>query len=154
MKTTPRLGRERVRRIGSAVLTVAAIWVLLGMAPEDTTTSFDISSVMLDDGLNQDRAEGAPQQSVVNGWTARDLLEIIAEQGEQRDDRPAALLTLGVLGLALGLSTSPRLSDSRRSALAAPSAMSPGEVRVGVPPSDMSLRDGLAKLPAAPSQDS
>ena len=62
---------------------------------------------MVSDTLNQGRTEGAPQQSVVNGWTARDLLELTAKQGvEARDHRPAALLTLLVLGMCLALATS------------------------------------------------
>lgn len=76
------------------------------MAPHGTTSAADISSALLDDSINQKAAGGAPQQSVVNGWTARDLLTIIARQGEQRDDRPAALLTLLLLGVAMYLSTS------------------------------------------------
>jgi hypothetical protein len=62
---------------------------------------------MFEDTLNQGRTEGAPQQTVVNGWTARDLLELTAKQGaEARDHRPAALLSLLVLGLCLALATS------------------------------------------------
>ena len=70
-------------------------------------TSSDISKVMVGDTLNQARTEGAPQQAVVNGWTARDLLELTARQGvDARDHRPAALLALLVLGMCLGLATS------------------------------------------------
>lgn len=109
--TTPRRRRDRamlVRRLGALVLAIAAALVMVVLAPHDSVTASDISNVMIEDTLNQGRAEGAPQQSVVNGWTARDLLELTATQGvEARDHRPAALLALLVLGLCLGLATAP-----------------------------------------------
>lgn len=96
------------RRLGSLVLAVAALAVMVGLAPHDSVTTRDISQVMVGDTLNQARTEGAPQQAVVNGWTARDLLELTATQGvDARDHRPAALLTLLVLGMCLALATSP-----------------------------------------------
>lgn len=106
---TPRRRRDRallIRRLGALVLAIAAAVVMVALAPHDSVTTADISNVMFEDTLNQGRTEGAPQQSVVNGWTARDLLELTATQGvEARDHRPAALLTLLVLGLSLGLAT-------------------------------------------------
>lgn len=107
--TAPSPPRDRsllVRRLGALVLAIAAALVMVALAPNDSVTAADISSVMFEDNLNQGRTEGAPQQSVVNGWTARDLLELTATQGvEARDHRPAALLTLLVLGVCLGLAT-------------------------------------------------
>lgn len=109
---TTRVRRRRdhtriIRRLGAFVLAVAAAIVMVGLAPQDTVTTGDISEVMLSDTLNQSRTEGAPQQSVVNGWTARDLLELTAKQGvEARDHRPAGLMTLLVLGMCLALATS------------------------------------------------
>jgi hypothetical protein len=96
-----------LRRLGALVPALAALIVIVALAPNDTVTSSDISKVMVEDALNQARTQGAPQQAVVNGWTARDLLELAAKQGvEARDHRPAALLTLLVLGMCLGLATS------------------------------------------------
>lgn len=107
-KASPRPREARtLRRLGALVLAIAALIVIVALAPNDTVTSGDISKVMVDDTLNQARTEGAPQQAVVNGWTARDLLELTAKQGvEARDHRPAALLTLLVLGMCLALATS------------------------------------------------
>ncbi|WP_344951660.1 hypothetical protein [Terrabacter ginsenosidimutans] len=102
-----------IRTTGSVLLAVAALWIFFGLAPKNVTldASARVASVMAADASNQSRAEGAPQQAVVNGWTARDLLEIIAtqQQPQPRDERPAALLTLAVVGIALGLLTSPTL---------------------------------------------
>jgi hypothetical protein len=44
----------------------------------------------------------------VNGWTARDLLAIIAQEGADPrsvDERPSALLALLVIGLGIGIAT-------------------------------------------------
>lgn len=158
-----------VRKVGALIIGLAAIAVWFAMAPEtgsdvvandstgsdsvsssvksgatnSSTSNSAINSIMTDDGLSQISADSAPKQTVVNGWTTRDLLEVIAlqgnvlmdqlaEQGDQSttsalkgiteqvsylrqtitnqaigDERPAALLVLGVLGLALVLFTSP-----------------------------------------------
>ena len=95
-----------LRRVGALLLVLAAVVVMVGMAPKSTTAPADITSAMITDSLNQGSAQGAPQQSVVNGWTARDLLEIIAKQGEQQDHRPVALLLIAVLMLGLAVGTS------------------------------------------------
>lgn len=97
----------RVRRAGSLVLAAAGVAVFLGMAPTHSTSHSDIDAVMIDDSINQGRTEGAPQQAVVNGWTARDLLKIMATEGvESRDERPAAFAGLGLLALLLYIGTS------------------------------------------------
>jgi hypothetical protein len=62
--------------------------------------------------LNNDAAESAPQQQVVNGWYVNDLLNIIAlETGrtatQSSDDRTAALLAIGVVAIALWGVTAP-----------------------------------------------
>lgn len=101
---------QTIRRIGAVVLIVAAIGVWFGMNPDSTgsASSHDaaISRALATDTLNNARTEGAPQQTVVNGWTAKDLLTIIAQEGSAPvDERPAALLTLLVIGFGLGLVT-------------------------------------------------
>jgi hypothetical protein len=60
--------------------------------------------------LNDARTQGAPQQQVANGWVARDLLTIIAEQQTESatDERLPALAVVAVLGLALHIATSAR----------------------------------------------
>jgi hypothetical protein len=125
-----------VRRVGAIVLVAAATAVWLFMAPDKPVMpevhvqdslndrSSAISSALSDYKMNEARTQGAPQQTVVNGWTAKDLLTIIAEQQNDaltRDEVPApltpivpndervpALVGLVVVGIALALLTSPR----------------------------------------------
>ena len=69
----------------------------------------DVPEALLVDTANNARTEGAPQQAVVNGWTAKDLLTVIAREGAQpSDERPAALLVLVVVGIAGMIAMSPR----------------------------------------------
>jgi hypothetical protein len=103
-----------LRRVGAVVIAIAAIvvWVTMGSSEKsDGEYLADIRSAMLDDRLNQNSADSAPQQSVVNGWTARDLLAISARieaQGSRDDDRLAAELMLLCLAVAWFAITSPR----------------------------------------------
>jgi hypothetical protein len=95
---------------GAVILIVAAIGVGFGMNPSNTGIAAShraaISDALVTDTLNNAQTEGAPQQAVVNGWTAKDLLTVIAKAGSAPvDERPAALLTLLVLGCSLGLLT-------------------------------------------------
>ena len=103
------------RRIGAIVLAVAAIGIWFGMAPNTGSNSNSaayqaaIAAALAADATNASSAQSAPQQQVVNGWTARDLLTVIAKEGSTAasatDQRPAALLVLAVLGIALLLIT-------------------------------------------------
>jgi hypothetical protein len=81
----------------------------------------EIKGALADYELDNLRTQGAPQQAVVNGWVAKDLLTIIAEQQNEaltrdevpppvvpNDERIPALVGLVVLGLALVVATSPR----------------------------------------------
>lgn len=82
----------RTRPIGFAVLAAAAIAVTLLAAPASlespdradppSTRQFNrVIDLALDDHeANEARTRGAPQQQVVNGWVARDLLMVIAQQ--------------------------------------------------------------------------
>ena len=111
----------RVRRIGAAVLAAAALGVLFGLAPKDAVTSGDIAVVMAGDRINQDSADSAPKQTVVNGWTARDLLELVARQEVAASDpRPTALLTIGILALCLAIATSDASTARGRSSVTTP----------------------------------
>jgi hypothetical protein len=70
-----------VRRVGAVGLALAAVVIWFAMAPnESSDRSTDIAGVLSDYELNNARTQGAPQQQVVNGWAAKDLLTIIAEQ--------------------------------------------------------------------------
>ena len=111
-----------VRRAGAIVLALAAIVVWFAMAPDDSEDrSSDISRVLAEYELNETRTQGAPQQQVVNGWVAKDLLTIIAEQQNESisDERLPALAVLVILGLALHIATSPRPTDADASAASA-----------------------------------
>ena len=124
------------RRIGAAVLAIAAVAVWFLMAPAEPKTpdvqtprqvsdqSSAIAKALSDYQENNLLTTGAPQQAVVNGWAEKDLLTIIAKQQNEaltrpavvppvpqpapNDDRIPALVGLLVLGLALALATAPR----------------------------------------------
>ena len=118
-----------LRRVGAIVLALAAVVVWFAMAPgESSDRSSDIARALTDYELNNARTQGAPQQQVVNGWVAKDLLTVIAEQQNESvtDERLPALGVLVVLGLALHLVTSTRPADPGGAAsLAAAPAVEP-----------------------------
>jgi hypothetical protein len=125
-----------IRRVGALVLAVAAVLVWFLMKPDVPETpkaevqqsvrnrSSDISEALSNYELNNNLAGSAPQQQVANGWAAKDLLEIIAEEQNDAvtrpqvpqvvtpvvppDERIPALVGLVVLGVALFLATAPR----------------------------------------------
>ena len=74
-----------IRRVGAVVLAAAAMWVVFNLTPADTTSYQDyrVAAAMADDRANQSGAQGAPQQAVVNGWTARDLLDDHRNSGRE-----------------------------------------------------------------------
>lgn len=120
-------------------IAAAAVWFLmepeLPMAPDVQTRetvssrSSEISGALSDAELNELSADSAPQQQVVNGWVARDLLAIIAEQQNEAltrdevpppvapaqviDHRVPALVGLLVLGMALTMVTSGAVTTPR-----------------------------------------
>ncbi|MGX5654356.1 hypothetical protein ACWKWC_06235 [Geodermatophilus nigrescens] len=104
------------RRVGAVVLALAAVVVWFAMAPEDRSS--DISRALSEYSLNEAMTQGAPQQQVVNGWVAKDLLTIIAEQQNDvaSDERLPALAGLLVIGVALHAFTSPRRSGDQAAA--------------------------------------
>jgi hypothetical protein len=122
-----------LRRIGAAVLIVAAFGVWFGMKPAsaNTATSYRaaVTAALATDASNTTSAIGAARQAVVEGRTARDLLTIIANEAASAqplpaDERPAALLTLLAIGLGLGLATSLRAAV-REPAMNTPSIIEP-----------------------------
>ena len=122
-----------IRNIGFAGIALAAIavWVMLAPPPVDSsagtiglstaTYARLVEQALSDSDLNESRAESAPQQQVVNGWVARDLLSIIAlaqadmlETMATRDDRIPALLALVVLAVCwAGATTAPPSAPPR-----------------------------------------
>jgi hypothetical protein len=99
---------QTVRRALALLLAVGAAGIWFGMAPESSNAEYraQIAAALADDKINNTSTQGAPQQTVVNGWTAKDLLTVIASEGAEQDQRPAALLALAVIGLAGGIATS------------------------------------------------
>ncbi len=61
----------------------------------------DVENVLAERRVDALLAESAPQQQVVNGWVARDLLEIQALQSEDRLAQAARTNDLLLLALAL-----------------------------------------------------
>jgi hypothetical protein len=103
-----------VRRVGAIALALAAVVIWLAMAPDESSDrSTDIARVLAGYEMNEARTQGAPQQQVVNGWVAKDLLTVIAEQQNEAvsDERLPALAVLVVLGLALHIATSTRPAE-------------------------------------------
>lgn len=120
-----------VRRIGATILIVAALAVWFGMAPDSDAApnnSSAVASIEAEDDANNALAEGAPQQTVVNGWTTINYLNLLSEQVDEAaapetgDQRTTAMLGLCVLGIALiaftGLSTAP-ISAERKATVPA-----------------------------------
>ena len=131
---------------------VAAIAVWFLMAPEDPVIpdaqareavkdrAAEIRSALSDAETNEVFADSAPQQQVVNGWAAKDLLAIIAQQQNEaltreevpapvppvvpNDERVPALAGLLVVGLGLGLVTKSRPSAPVTTAPSGPPAPS------------------------------
>lgn len=134
-----------VRRLGLGLLSVAAIVVFFVLEPDQTESSSAaltptnyqalVDLAMSDYDANAALTESAPQQQVVNGWVARDLLqiqamqladllEVLAEENEAgqivavTDPRTPALLVIAILAVALVGVTSQdrsRLADSSSS---------------------------------------
>lgn len=143
-----------IRRIGAAVLIVAAFGVWFGMKPAsaNTATSYRaaVTAALATDASNNTPAVGAARQAVVNGRTARDLLTIIANEAASAqplpaDERPAALLTLLAIGLGLGLATSLRAA-AREPAMNSPLIPEPLTVMpAAAPVSQLRVNGDLAQ---------
>jgi hypothetical protein len=101
------------RLVGAGVLSVLAVVLWFVMAPDDVADrAGDVAAALDDYRLNEAQTQGAPQQQVVNGWVAKDLLTIVARQtndaaqaDHQAADRLAAEVALGVVALSLALAT-------------------------------------------------
>ena len=95
------------RRIGSLVIAGTAVVIWFVLAPNEGDHSSQAATIEVTDDLNNESTAGAAQQAVVNGWTADSYLALLSRQLDEqttvgaRDNRPAALLVLVVLALAL-----------------------------------------------------
>ena len=84
--------RQSIRVFGFLVCAAAALIVFVVLAPKvakstptlPNATQYQslIVQALADDKTNNLLTAGAPQQAVVNGWTARDLLTIIAKEDQ------------------------------------------------------------------------
>ena len=109
------------RRIAALVLIVAAFAVWVGMAPDSGKYDAQVTKALSNASSNEDTADSAPQQQVVNGWVARDLLAIIARQQSDADHREAALLALLIVAVGVGVLA----AEAGRSRVVAPSVPPP-----------------------------
>jgi len=124
------------RLVGLAIIAAIAVVVgavVIGTDEDESSLSrtYDaaVSAAIAEYELNNELAESAPQQQVVNGWIARDLLEVIALQNvellENQDSQLGAqtrtngllrgmlvVLVLGVIAIAVrGISIGARRGD-------------------------------------------
>lgn len=116
------------RIVALVVIGLAAIVVALLPASRSADHNADVVAALAAADANNSMAEGAPQQQVVNGWVARDLLAILSaqldEQNAASDRKVPLLLMLGVLALVVIGCTTPGLSGER-SRTVSPAAESP-----------------------------
>lgn len=113
---TPSLYRASMSRkqltvyvLGLVACAVAAIAIaLLAPASSTQTALYELQLRAADSNweLNNGNAEGAPQQQVVNGWAAKDLLEIQIQQNNdllglaaRQDNRGRLLLMVLTVGV-------------------------------------------------------
>jgi hypothetical protein len=143
-----------VRIIGAVGIVGAAIVVFATQRPADDealaeadTHAGDVRAALADADANEALADSAPKQQVVNGWVARDLLEIQSQQLDAiaaqlevlsepppRDDRVPLLLLTGVVALGFALVT------TRSAGTAIPARSAPGSTP---PPPDPQPSSGL-----------
>lgn len=114
-------GVESVRAVGPASVGVDYPALTVQALADSAANKLMISAALADFETNNKAADSAPKQQVVNGWVARDLLSIIANQNADQDAilsiiarenadlvrasvpdrRISALLVLGVLAICL-----------------------------------------------------
>lgn len=106
---------EIARRAGLLLVAMAAVWVWFNLEPPPLDSSLTGAEVtrlvdlaLSDFESNEALADSAPQQQVVNGWVARDLLQILAtteaaqteimtQVQNRQDERVPALIGLLVV---------------------------------------------------------
>lgn len=118
------------RIVALILIGLAAIVVALLPASSSADHNAEVSAALAAAEANNSIAEGAPQQQVVNGWVARDLLAIISsqldEQNAASDRKVPLLLMLGVLALVvIGCTTPGPLGNGPRTGSSATEPPSP-----------------------------
>ena len=135
---------QRVRYLGFVIIAAGAAAAFVYFTPKVVASSYSLPSAsqyesLITTALNADASNnlltaGAPQQQVVNGWTARDLLTIIAKeqadilraqgavvdatgnlQTQPFDQRIPALMLIAVIAICWSGMTAPRLTFEQRS---------------------------------------
>lgn len=100
-----------------ALIAVAAIVIAALPTSSSSNHSADVAAALSMAEMNNELAEGAPQQTVVNGWVARDLLAIMSEQLDEQntatDRKVPMLLALVVLALVVIGLTDPRIHPGK-----------------------------------------
>jgi hypothetical protein len=96
-----------IRIAGFVLLAVGALvsyFMLKPSSPKDRSS--EITAAIVSDAVNAKSSNSAPQQQVVNGWTARDLLEVqsnitndAAKSASEGDKQIAVMLVYGVLAI-------------------------------------------------------
>jgi hypothetical protein len=116
--------------LGIAIVVLIAVaipWGLVGPTKPDTK-AYDkaVSAALLEAKVNESSASGAPQQQVVNGWLARDLMEVQIKQSN--DELVLMHLIVAVLvGALLALVVGGLVATASRSRTAVNSATDPVE---------------------------
>lgn len=105
------------RRVGLVLIALVAAFVWFRMEPKVPSVGLTgiranqlLDLALSDYEANDALTDSAPQQQVVNGWVARDLLQILAtveaaeldaitQSASTSDDRVPALLALGVVAI-------------------------------------------------------
>ena len=94
----------------AVILVAVSIWAgalasSIGDRPVDASAyARAIDAALADYAVNNDAADSAPKQQVVNGWIARDLLTVIATQNAasiKAGNTHTALLSLLIVAVAL-----------------------------------------------------
>lgn len=131
-----------VRRIGATVLAAVALIVSFAAGPQgsDDATPVDYARLLeiarSDYDANNERTSGAPQQQVVNGWFARDVLSLqvlqlsdllAASEPSPTDHRLPLLGLLAVLAICLYAATSPPNRRSHADGATGVIASEPGQ---------------------------
>lgn len=98
------LTRRIVRGLLIGMAAIAAL--SLGFSESWVARSSDIAMVLRSSEENNSRAQGAPQQQVVNGWAARDLLALQVDRADlliEEQRRTNQLLAILTATLAVGM---------------------------------------------------
>jgi hypothetical protein len=91
----------RIVRVAVFMLLAAASIIVAANEPDADTADIAVARFSAD--TNEDTATGAPQQQVVNGWEAADLLDVIATRSI--DNRVPLLLLIVVFTLCWQFTT-------------------------------------------------